>query len=66
MVYWKKHKFTFACDTLYLLVQDPLISTSLPVIDLIDAIAPGTVKWDMVKRPEKGVLDEANKHNNAK
>uniref|UniRef100_A0A8C3AQK2 Plastin 1 (I isoform) n=1 Tax=Cyclopterus lumpus TaxID=8103 RepID=A0A8C3AQK2_CYCLU len=40
--------------------------TSLPVIDLIDAIAPGTVKWDMVKRAEGGVLKDADKLNNAK
>lgn len=47
-------------------VQDKLISTSLPVIDLIDVIAPGTVKWDMVKRAERGVLKEDDKLNNAK
>lgn len=46
--------------------KDKLISTSLPVIDLIDAIAPGTVKWDMVKRAKTGVLKEADKLNNAK
>lgn len=47
-------------------VQDQLISTSLPVIELIDAIAPGSVKWDMVKRVERGVLNEDEKLNNAK
>ncbi|KAM8737823.1 plastin-1 isoform 1-T2 [Acanthopagrus schlegelii] len=46
--------------------KDKLISTSLPVIDLIDVIAPGTVKWDMVKRLEKRVMDEDDKLNNAK
>ncbi|KAM9842318.1 plastin-1 [Aulostomus maculatus] len=46
--------------------KDQLISTSLPVIDLIDAIAPGTVKWDMVKRPDRGTLKSADKLNNAK
>uniref|UniRef100_A0A3Q3WEL6 Plastin 1 n=1 Tax=Mola mola TaxID=94237 RepID=A0A3Q3WEL6_MOLML len=46
--------------------KDPLISTSLPVIDLIDVIAPNSVKWDMVRRPERGVLSEDDKHNNAK
>ncbi|XP_015230749.1 plastin-1 [Cyprinodon tularosa] len=46
--------------------KDKLISTSLPVIDLIDAIAPGMVKWDMVKRGEKGVLKNDEKLNNAK
>uniref|UniRef100_A0A3P9P4E5 Plastin 1 n=1 Tax=Poecilia reticulata TaxID=8081 RepID=A0A3P9P4E5_POERE len=46
--------------------SDKLISTSLPVIDLIDAIAPSMVKWDMVKRGEKGVLKNDEKINNAK
>ncbi|XP_041809982.1 plastin-1 [Chelmon rostratus] len=46
--------------------KDNCISTSLPVIDLIDAIAPGTVRWDMVKRGERGVLKDADKLNNAK
>eukprot|EP00064_Thunnus_orientalis_P014792 superscaffoldBa00002629_g14839 len=45
---------------------DKLISTSLPVIDLIDAIAPGSVKWDMVKRGEKGMLNDEDKLSNAK
>lgn len=47
-------------------VQDQVISTSLPVIELIDAIAPGSVKWDMVKKVERGVLNEDEKLNNAK
>ncbi|KAK2826492.1 hypothetical protein Q5P01_020706 [Channa striata] len=53
-------------DTQISSFKDNLISTSLPVIDLIDAIAPGNVKWDMVKRGEKGVLKAADKLNNAK
>ncbi|XP_022606063.1 plastin-1-like [Seriola dumerili] len=53
-------------DTQISSFKDKLISTSLPVIDLIDAIAPGTVKWDMVKRGEKGVLKDEDKLNNAK
>ncbi|XP_071354865.1 plastin-1-like [Trachinotus anak] len=57
----QKHK-----DTQISSFKDKLISTSLPVIDLIDAIAPGTVKWDMVKRGEKGVLKDEEKLNNAK
>lgn len=36
--------------------KDLRISTSLPVIDLIDTIAPGTVRWDMVNRGENGIL----------
>uniref|UniRef100_A0A8D3C830 Plastin-1-like n=1 Tax=Scophthalmus maximus TaxID=52904 RepID=A0A8D3C830_SCOMX len=46
--------------------KDKLISTSLPVIDLIDAIAPSTVKWDMVKRGEERMLKDEDKLNNAK
>ncbi|KAK9533908.1 hypothetical protein VZT92_008997 [Zoarces viviparus] len=53
-------------DTQISSFKDKLISTSLPVIDLIDAIAPGTVKWNMVKRAERGVLKDADKLNNAK
>ncbi|KAA8581980.1 hypothetical protein FQN60_008720 [Etheostoma spectabile] len=53
-------------DTQISSFKDKLISTSLPVIDLIDAIAPGTIKWDMVKRGEKGWLKDAEKLNNAK
>ncbi|XP_061749661.1 plastin-1-like [Nerophis ophidion] len=46
--------------------KDLDISTSLPVLDLMDAMVPGTVRWDMVKRPERGVLKTADKVNNAK
>ncbi|XP_077586647.1 plastin-1 isoform X1 [Stigmatopora nigra] len=46
--------------------RDLHISTSLPVIDLIDAIAPRTVKWDAVTRNQSGVMKTADKHNNAK
>uniref|UniRef100_A0A8C6V1B4 Plastin 1 (I isoform) n=1 Tax=Neogobius melanostomus TaxID=47308 RepID=A0A8C6V1B4_9GOBI len=46
--------------------KDKKISTSLPVIDLIDVIAPGTVKWDMVKRNERGNLNKEDKLDNAK
>ncbi|XP_069008748.1 plastin-1-like [Embiotoca jacksoni] len=53
-------------DTQISSFKDKLISTSLPVIDLIDAIAPGTVKWEMVKRGERGVLKKDDKLNNAK
>ncbi|XP_075964791.1 plastin-1-like [Anarhichas minor] len=53
-------------DTQISSFKDKLISTSLPVIDLIDAIAPGTVKWNMVKRAEREVLKDADKLNNAK
>ncbi|TWW71858.1 Plastin-1 [Takifugu flavidus] len=46
--------------------KDQTISTSLPVIDLIDVIAPGSVKWDMVKKTERGFLKEDDKISNAK
>ena len=57
----QKHK-----DTEIRSFKDKLISTSLPVIDLIDAIAPGTVKWDMVKRGEERAMKNDDKLNNAK
>ncbi|XP_063772064.1 plastin-1 isoform X2 [Pseudophryne corroboree] len=43
--------------------KDKSISTSLPVLDLIDAIAPKAVNADMVKR---GNISEVDKLNNAK
>lgn len=46
--------------------QDPLISTSLPVFELIDAIAPGAVRWDLVKQVERGMMPEDDKMDNAK
>uniref|UniRef100_A0A3Q3JPF2 Plastin 1 n=2 Tax=Monopterus albus TaxID=43700 RepID=A0A3Q3JPF2_MONAL len=53
-------------DTQISRFKDKKISTSLPVIDLIDVIAPGTVKWDLVKRAERGVLKDEDKLSNAK
>lgn len=53
-------------DTQISSFNDHLISTSLPVIDLIDVISPGTVNWRMVKRPDRGVLNLTDKLNNAK
>ncbi|CAL8285456.1 unnamed protein product [Lota lota] len=46
--------------------NDKLISTSLPVLDLIDTIVPSAVKQEMIKRAEKGVLSNTDKLNNAK
>lgn len=43
--------------------QDQSISTSLPILDLIDAIAPKAVHSEMVKRED---LTPADKLNNAK
>ena len=44
-------------------MQDPKISTSLPVLDLIDAIQPGSINYDLLKTEN---LDEEEKLNNAK
>lgn len=43
--------------------QDKEISSSLPVLDLIDAIQPGCVNYELVKT---GRLSEADKLDNAK
>ncbi|XP_030430359.1 plastin-1 [Gopherus evgoodei] len=43
--------------------KDKSISTSLPVLDLIDAIAPKAIRQEMVKRED---LSEQDKLNNAK
>ncbi|XP_043830195.1 plastin-3 isoform X1 [Dromiciops gliroides] len=43
--------------------KDKTISSSLAVVDLIDAIQPGCVNYDLVK---SGNLTEEDRHNNAK
>lgn len=43
--------------------KDKSISSSLAVVDLIDAIQPGCINYDLVK---SGNLTEDDKHNNAK
>ncbi|ELV13080.1 Plastin-2 [Tupaia chinensis] len=43
--------------------KDPKISTSLPVLDLIDAIQPGSINYDLLKTES---LDDEEKLNNAK
>ncbi|MBW01167.1 Plastin-1, partial [Eschrichtius robustus] len=45
------------------LALDKSISTSLPVLDLIDAIAPNAVRQEMIKRED---LSDEDKLNNAK
>ena len=40
-----------------------MISTSLPVLDLIDAIQPGSINYDLLKTEN---LDDEEKLNNAK
>uniref|UniRef100_A0A8C7ALT7 Lymphocyte cytosolic protein 1 n=1 Tax=Neovison vison TaxID=452646 RepID=A0A8C7ALT7_NEOVI len=42
---------------------DPKISTSLPVLDLIDAIQPGSINYDLLKTEN---LNDEEKLNNAK
>lgn len=44
-------------------MQDPKISTSLPVLDLIDAIQPGSINYDLLKTEN---LNDEEKLNNAK
>lgn len=43
--------------------QDKEISSSLPVLDLIDAIQPGCINYELVKT---GSLTESDKLDNAK
>lgn len=43
--------------------QDKEISSSLAVLELIDAIQPGSINFELVKR---GNLSEDDKHENAK
>lgn len=47
----------------FFISQDKSISTSLPVLDLIDAIAPNAVRPEMIKREN---LTDEDKLNNAK
>ncbi|KAM4019342.1 LOW QUALITY PROTEIN: plastin-3 [Anomaloglossus baeobatrachus] len=42
--------------------KDKSISTSIPVLDLIDAIQPGSINYDLVKI---GTLSDDDKHKNA-
>lgn len=44
-------------------MQDSKISTSMPVLDLIDAIQPGSIKYDLLKTEN---LNDEEKLNNAK
>ena len=44
-------------------VQDKEISSSLAVLELIDAIQPGSVSYDLIKT---GTLAEEDKLDNAK
>lgn len=44
-------------------LQDPSISSSMPVLDLIDSIQPGSIRYDLLKTED---LTEEEKLNNAK
>ncbi len=46
-----------------MILQDGSISTSMPVLDLIDAIQPGSIRYDLLKTED---LTEEEKLNNAK
>ncbi|KAJ8357119.1 hypothetical protein SKAU_G00199130 [Synaphobranchus kaupii] len=47
-------------DTFINSFKDKLISTSLPVIDLIDTIAPNAIRQEMVKRGDMSATDKLN------
>lgn len=66
----KKHSINLTHKTLFLTListvlcmQDQNISSSLPVLDLIDAIQPGSIRYDLVKSQD---LTDEEKQNNAK
>lgn len=46
-----------------LFLQDGSISSSLPVLDLIDTIQPGSIRYDLLKTED---LSDEEKLNNAK
>uniref|UniRef100_A0AAR2LNA0 Plastin-2 n=1 Tax=Pygocentrus nattereri TaxID=42514 RepID=A0AAR2LNA0_PYGNA len=64
-----KHTITAECiswtkmQTLILDLQDGSISSSMPVLDLIDAIQPGSIRYDLIKAED---LTDEEKLNNAK
>uniref|UniRef100_A0A8V5H6E4 Plastin-3 n=1 Tax=Melopsittacus undulatus TaxID=13146 RepID=A0A8V5H6E4_MELUD len=62
LVWQLMRRVTFICICPCFL-QDKTISTSLAVVDLIDAIQPGCINYDLVKT---GHLSEDDKQNNAK
>lgn len=65
MHWWNILRFSrvlFKVPDLWFL-QDGSISTSLPVLDLIDAIQPGSIRYDLLKIED---LTEEEKLNNAK
>lgn len=46
-----------------MILQDGSISSSMPVLDLIDAIQPGSIRYDLLKTED---LTDEEKLNNAK
>lgn len=51
------------CACVHLSVQDKSIGTSIPVLDLIDAIQPQSVNFELVRT---GDLSDEDKLSNAK
>ncbi len=51
------------CVCVYPTVQDKTIGTSIPVLDLIDALQPRSVNFELVK---SGSLSDEDKLDNAK
>ncbi|XP_040179604.1 plastin-3 [Rana temporaria] len=64
IVNWVNHTLADAGKTSSIQnFKDKAISTSLPVVDLIDAIQPGSINYDLVKT---GSLSDEDKQENAK
>lgn len=60
---WQKEPWGLLINKAFVSVQDPKINTSLPVLDLIDAIQPGSINYDLLKTES---LNDDEKLNNAK
>ncbi|NXT15259.1 PLSL protein, partial [Prunella fulvescens] len=64
IVSWVNETLTAAGkDSIISSFKDSKISTSMPVLDLIDAIQPGSINYDLLKTDD---LNEEEKLNNAK
>uniref|UniRef100_A0A669B434 Lymphocyte cytosolic protein 1 (L-plastin) n=1 Tax=Oreochromis niloticus TaxID=8128 RepID=A0A669B434_ORENI len=63
IVSWVNDNLTRAGKSTISSFKDGSISTSMPVLDLIDAIQPGSIRYDLLKTED---LTEEEKLNNAK
>uniref|UniRef100_A0A6Q2X1Q1 Plastin-2 n=1 Tax=Esox lucius TaxID=8010 RepID=A0A6Q2X1Q1_ESOLU len=63
IVIWVNEKLTEASKATISGFKDGSIATSMPVLDLIDAIQPGSIRYDLIKVED---LTEEEKLNNAK